>query len=953
MNTPRSLPDLFSSGLPHRNLRFVFPSAVAADAWARWCVERGPLRAVDRERFVAWDRFKALTLAVELPDARPADGAARNIFCASFLAENAEAAARKSPLLSELVAPEYASSWGAFVASLSRTLPVLDGFFRRQEALLRSADQEPRPVGAPDPDGPYYADLRLLRDRYADFLDKNGLFEPAWNRVPFRSTGDRWTVIHPELVDDWDEYEAELREIPEISLFGVADTLPPALPPPEVSAVLGEAAGKLVRFGSAQEELRWVARVCCRLVDEAGLAPSDIAVSVPGIDDYAERLALEFRLRDLPLDARKGRPLTEYPAGRLFSALAACRSTRWSYRALKDLLLEGAYPWKARSRIDSLLDFGLRFRCVSGFPENGKEIDVWERSFERLKPLENQLHIQIDSIESFYKKLKRDIRAIVDAPTFDALRQKLLEFKSNQFDETGLSDDTNNLFSRALEELGKLAETEKRLSGVRVGDPYSLFLTHLRSVPYVFQADAPGIRVFDYRVAAGIAPVVHFVLNATQSAASVRSDPAPFLREDRKLRARVGERDLSADFIAAYALSGAAVVFTAPERGFSGYAVPHRALLDPRWDCGMGAVEAALGGLPDPYAAEAGAEDPAVLPARAVPTSVQAVGRAAAGRVARRGALDARRDPLGSDAVVAAVLAKLADESGTPRLSPTDLNALEACPYSWFLRRCLAVSEKDTEISGVDARELGILYHAILERLFARIAGEDARFRSERIGRYLELLEEEIEAAIVELRSREGAFQESVYEMYRTRISSALRSFLSASREELDGAAMVGAELPLRRDYPDYGFALTGISDLVLRTDAGPLALYDFKTGEPPRTADLLPDEEGSLADVQIAAYVRMLERDGAEQVERAAFYSIEKREYKRVIHPDGSARSALPVPRTEYDGALSALDESMEAAAGLIRGGSFPVPPPAGREVCASCRVSSVCRIPYAGGEA
>jgi hypothetical protein len=336
--------------------------------------------------------------------------------------------------------------------------------------------------------------------------------------------------------------------------------------------------GKLVRTASAVEEIRLVARFAVSLIEDAGLSPSDIAVSCPPSPTTRSAWPWNSASGDVPVDLRKGRPITEHPAGRLFSALASCRSTRWSYRALKDLLLDGAYPWKRKRDIDALMDFGQRFRCVSGYPENGREVDVWERSFERLRDQADELRIPLSTISTFYWKLKRDIRDIVEARSFAELKLKLMQFKTNNFDEKALSAETDRVFSRAAEELAKLAETEERLKGVRLEDPYSLFLTHLRSENYVHQAGEPGVTVYDYRVAAGTAPVVHIVMNATQGAASVRSDPAPFLREDRKLRLDISERDLSADFLAAYERSGSFALFTAADRGFSGYGVPHRVL---------------------------------------------------------------------------------------------------------------------------------------------------------------------------------------------------------------------------------------------------------------------------------------------------------------------------------------------------------------------------------------
>ena len=86
---------------------------------------------------------------------------------------------------------------------------------------------------------------------------------------------------------------------------------------------------------------------------------------------------------------------------------------------------------------------------------------------------------------------------MVLARSFGELRRKLIEFKSNNLDEDAMNQDTDRVFSRALEELAELAETEERLGGLRLDDPYSLFLTHLKSVKYVFQSAECGVTAYD------------------------------------------------------------------------------------------------------------------------------------------------------------------------------------------------------------------------------------------------------------------------------------------------------------------------------------------------------------------------------------------------------------------------------------------------------------------------
>ena len=950
MSDYSNISDFLRHKLPDHNCRFVFPSALVAEAWAKHCVETAMSTAVDEERFIAWDRFKAICLSEDRQNQQPVNQAARSIFCASILSANAAAKEKSSALFSELVASQYASNWMALVSSFTGILPVLDDFFHRHAHL------DAHHISAE----PYLEDLQLLYTRYSRFLNANSLFEPAWGRIPFNPGPSSWVLFYPELVEGWVDYKDDVCASTSTHLYRIPESASPFKPSPLVEQIMSGVSGKLIRFASAREEINWTARLCCRLIDEAGLDPSEIAISIPNIQEYEVWIGLEFRLHDLPVDLRKGKPLTEQSAGRLFSALAACSSTRWSFRALKDLLFDGAYPWKYKERIDALLEFGLQFRCVSGYVENGKIVDVWEKTFERLRGHESELHIPLAVNESFYRKLKRSIQKITHAKTFALLRQALIEFKSDHFDAQAMHPDTDKVFARVLEELENLADTEARLSNISIEDAYALFLSHLKGVEYVFQSSKPGIKIFDYRVAAGIPAQVHFILNSTQDAAVVRADPVPFLREDRKKRLRIEERDLSTNFIKAYAVSGASVIFTSAERGFSRHSVPHHVLMANSFLPPPDAANKAITEVPDPYEYETALLSNALHEhtSKVKACSTQAKGRSNSEMTKSSpglpGPLDARRDPFPDPAFRERIKARLCGDASAPRISPTDLNELSACAWSWLLRRGLSIKDKETEIATVDARELGSLYHRILERLFRRMAQESPRFRVEDLLKYKIMLAEECSAALLERSEIEGAFQESVYAMLETKILSALEAFLDQGIPKLDAAALVGAELPLRMEYPEYGLALSGKADLVVQANDGSFALYDFKTGLVPGSSDLAPDTDGNLGNYQIAAYIRMIENGTTYKVDNAAFYSIEDRKFTNVLSTEVSRKSnrRLPLTREEYEVGLDALDDMLQAAAGMLAAASFAIPPPGFRQACATCTVVSVCRLPFSGGE-
>ncbi|OHE68112.1 MAG: hypothetical protein A2Z99_15335 [Treponema sp. GWB1_62_6] len=961
METKRSIESVIRTYLGDLSVRFVFPSAVASGFWSERSAElmlaeslasrSGSTGAVDLERFVAWDDFKAATLAADRDDRKPSNGAIRSLFSASLLAENAASAASGSALLKELIVPEHSGSYSSFVPSIARLLPALDGLFRRAP--------QSGSLGA----DPYFSDLAYIRDRYGAFLQANRLFEAAWDRMAFRPNAASWILFFPELAEDWDQYEAELTSVPGVRIFNIPSLAPSDDPPPPSVVATN---GKALRFRTGRDELRNLAASIRSLIDSDAVRPSDIAVSIPRIDDYSERLAQEFRLRDIPLDLRAGKPLAEHSVGRLLQAMAECASSRWSFRSIKDLLLDAAFPWKDERTIRNLIDFGLRYRCVSGYAQDGEDVDVWIRSFDRFRERETGIDLPLGSIRAFYLRLKRNVSGILHASDFEDLRRKLVQFESDFLIEEEMDESIDRVFSRVVAELASLAETQEAIVGLTIRDPFALFMTHLRGIEYVFQQEMPGVRVYNYRVAAGIVPAAHFVLNLTQDSATVRAESVPFLREDRKRLALAQERDLSAAFIQAYSLSGRAVVFHSADRGFSGPSIPHAGLSRPGIVQETAFASARVDENPwelDRAAALGRDNAPRSGAARPVgPSSVQRAARAKSRELEGCSPpLDMRRDPAAAADLLEMIRNRLTRASEGARISPTDLNEFAACPYSWFLRRGLGIREKDTEIATVDQRELGSLYHRVLERLFIWIRETDGRFRAERLVVYKEALARETDAALAEAAVNEGAFQESVYGMLRGRLFASLAAYLDADSTRLDSAAITGAELPLRRPYDECGLALSGVADLVALKNDGTYALVDFKTGLMPRAADLVCDDEGAIGDYQLASYIRMIEASdpgtsgsAPPRVSEARFYSIDYREFRQLLadHPERRSRTGIPVDREEYDASLAAVDDAVQAVAGALGGAHYPVPAPGRRNVCFACRVSTVCRLPFAGGE-
>ncbi|MDR1445878.1 MAG: PD-(D/E)XK nuclease family protein [Treponema sp.] len=942
MKSPCPIPEYILEALPDRDCNFVFPSAVPARFWLEKTALES-MKPLAEERFLAWDEFKAQTLALHFHDREAAGKAARTVFAGSLLRENAGAAREGNAYLRDFVNYRYANFWEPFVSPLAALLPGLEGLNKRVNSSPRKQELL---------EDPWFADLLWIRQRYEVFLGTYGLYEPSWNRTDFTFADKNWILFFPELADDWEEYREELTAASgtkgkfSLRIITLKDISPPKIPSGEkaqaAARILNGAVvqdGNYIRFESAAEEQRWLALIIRQLMEEGGLESEDIIISYPGADD-TERLILDLARRDIPALLRGGKSLSGYGGGRIFSSLADCVSNRWSYQSMKNLLLDQAYPWKDRESINALLDFGLRYRCMASTGE--EKFDVWENTFFRLKGYRGSFTISIGEINTFYTRLKKDIRNLVNAASFEGLKEQWRIFENRYFDRDSINEDTDNILARAMKALDELILAAGRFRGMEnleeKGLVYSIFKSYLGDTKYVFQGGKQAVSIYDYKVGAGIAPLVHFVINMGQNSASVTGTEAggDSIREDRKQLLSLRERDLSAAFARAYAFSGGFTVFSAADKTWAGPAVPLNAL---EGELSLKALEI-LSFPPEPsntlfrVEAEEGLKilGSAGTDLRSIPLAEPLL-------------RERLKEALGSPA------RKTGTNAGNLELSPTDLNEYLSCPFRWLLERGLGISEKQTGIETIDQRDLGMLYHRILEAFFLRIENDSKKFDKKKLETYRKWLNEEVDTALNNARQREGAFQESVYDMLRDRINAALEDYLETDAEILDGAEILKPEYPLRREYPDLGLAMTGKADLVLRRTEKGYILTDFKTGLMPDKKDLLADEETSPANVQLPAYINMLEHGSSGKVNLARFYSLDNREYRDVINDDAPPNPShtLPMNRKDYRCEIDWVDRILADLVSAMNEGDYRVPEMEDRD-CKNCSVSALCRSVYTG---
>ncbi len=920
---PSWLDSLLPGLLPDRDLLLVFPSQAVADAWAQASPGRFGLGAVETDRFLGWDRYKELCLSTRR-DERPADRLARTIWAADLLVRHGQ-----KPLLQRLAGPGKPSA--AFVTFFASLPPALE----RSAALIKAAS----PQASGGISDPALADILVLRDDYAAFMAGQGLFEPSWQALGAGIRG-RAALFAPELMEDFDAYEAVIRAAPaQVALYplpggqGLPDqSLPPAL----------------LAFPNAFEEYRWTFLEIGRLL-EGGLSPEDIVVSIPGIEEswaWVEKAAAQA---GIPVALKGGRALADSPFGRLLRNLRACAQASFSFESLKALLLDRFLAWRQAEAARDLLRFGVDYHAYASYSSGGRVLDIWEESFATVGG-----H---GDLAAWYAKLRGSIHLLNSSRSFAALKKAIFAFRRDFLDESGWDEGEIALVQRSMVELEGLARAEAELGMAgRLPNPLSLLLASLESTTYVAQAAAGGARVavYPYRVAALHPAQRHFVLGSSQEGVRVAYSSLPFLREDQKEALSQEDRDVSRDFLCGYSASGA-TSFSYAVEAFSGWSVPHPYFSGP----GSAPPEAPgnFASLRDscPLRAEAAAwRGEAPLPSRLLGFQTRAFKAGAyAPEAPGLAAPRPRYDRKGTATVGAleAIGPRIHLKDGALRLSATLLKEYLSCPFAWLLKRGLGLEEETTGVGFFDNLLAGNLAHAALRELLAAM-GElgpiQARLRPE----YLAAVDQALASLLPAFEVQEGPFLRPMFAAYAPLLGDRLRRLVDALIEE-PGSQAGRLELDLERPYPGLGAVLQGRLDRLGILPGGKSHIVDYKKrGLPAKDAltSAARAEEGGLrrealasdlGDFQIAAYRALCEAQGLK-VGRASYWSIEDAKALVVLGEGGL------LPADDYGPELAALDKALALVASGIGRGDFRTAGP-GSGACKDCPWKAICRERYA----
>ncbi|MBN1834471.1 MAG: PD-(D/E)XK nuclease family protein, partial [Spirochaetales bacterium] len=296
--------------------------------------------------------------------------------------------------------------------------------------------------------------------------------------------------------------------------------------------------------------------------------------------------------------------------------------------------------------------------------------------------------------------------------------------------------------------------------------------------------------------------------------------------------------------------------------------------------------------------------------------------------------------PRGVDATVEPLAAP---RPGRLRVSPTALQSFHDCPFAYLLESCLGVSAEDYAVATSDPREMGAIMHRIFEGFVRALQqsdpGSPVVLDPSRSGEYRQLMEATAREACAAWSRRNPLPFAPLWLELQERARSLALDFLETELKTMAGEALTDVEL--RLEAPCEGepeVLLVGTIDRVSSRDAR-TTVVDYKKREVPTAGRILGPDSSSF---QIPFYLLLMEANG-RPVDRAAYYSIEKRSYTFVL----GGRRAPALTRELRAELLGRLGERIRDMVARLRAGDYSIGAPSS-ETCRRCAHGGICRRRY-----
>jgi hypothetical protein len=855
------------------NSCFVFPTSIAASGWAAHLLRlRGGTVAMNK--FIAWDVFKQKSIKSKVQNKKSIPSALRKIFVNRLVRENAENCEQgKTPIFSSLIRVQWAGREAQFTPWLTRLLPQLGTWFNKTTGLAIntiSCEDSERAASKFAGDD---RDMFVLAQRYAQFMETHGLFEPAWETPPFNNDGMEYFLFFFESLSDYSEYRELLETSNHVkTIRASAENLP----------------CDTFFYTNSRSEITEAALYIRALHEKQGVAWDAIAVCIPNQENYEPYVLREFTNRNIPFVRRSSKPLAGYPAGQFFRSAADCASRDFAFSSLASLLLNKNLPWKDIGIIHGLVEFGIKNNCISSWVEekNGKPqtVNVWEDAFE--KPFGF-----IDpAVRRFFIDLRRRLILFRAAGSFSELRKQYFSFRERFFCMEECSEETDIVLSRCISELMYLCEIEKDFPGIQATDPFMFFTEYLDEVNYLAQTQASGVNILPYKTAASAPFDCHIILGAGQDDLSVVFSRLDFLPRKKREELGIFDEDVSASYINIHkfnSLKNAA--FFCSEQTFSGFTIPHSKTASPSEPRERYAAEPGMQEKfsPDYYGAESLLGSSPEVTGNSIPPKLHE--NQINGFIEWKNRSIYSNRKWTTDEKTREFIRAIYTKNGKQTVSASSLQPYFQCSLKWLFERVFALENVQTETTLMTENISGLVYHAVLNHFLTQLKNKNETFikpGSTEFGPalpepYCKLLEQSIKTVFdcfpslkPDGKSQMSALTARLLRAGKNDFQYNLENFLAHFISFFAGCRVAKSEISYELEQDSY--ILKGTVDCILE-DAleGKYIIVDFKLKRIPSRADCTGEGEKGLSNFQLPMYITLAEENEKFKVFTALFSSI------------------------------------------------------------------------------
>lgn len=885
------------SNIQDNNTIFVFPTQTAADLWADRTTLVSDAKAVAMERFTAWDDFKSTSIRSTQQTKNAIPSALRTVFASQVTTENAE-----KPFLKILISQQFAHQSSGFTSWISDLLPSLDMWKKRFEKSGLSPDDEDE-------------DLLALHKRYTEFLNKNNLFEPAWEMPPFKDDGNTYILFFPEILMDYLEYKPILESAKSIELIHL---------PQEGEEV------SVQKYANTRIEIHQLAAAISQLHEE-GVNWNDIAVDVPNLETYAPYIERDFTLHEIPFVRRNGKALSQTLAGSFFTACRDCVQENFSYESIHKLLTNTSLPWSNTNAIQGLIQFGKENNCICSYQTEEEMLDPWEQAFKNpVKPLSDE------AIKNLYHSLKKTASAMVNAKSFSSIRKNYFDFRDKFFNMNQCDPASDKIISRCISELRTLIDLENDYPDCTIPSPYSFFTEYLTTKMYVPQETKCGVQILPYRVAACAPFACHCIIDASQKSLSLIYRQLGFLTDTKRESLGITQDiDVSDLYIQLYQINSLhKVLFSVSAKTFDSYALEHsyfsltqENIIDDVISQEKQAIQNIEKNLP-----------------------LKKITACTKDSFTAWKETQAKARPTENQNTIDSLIQKIEEhayKNGKLRISQTTLKDYFTCKRLWLLKNNLKVSEAVDEAQLTDPFAYGRILHEILHQVLLKLKKENLPFKTENgelPHQYEQILQESTDTALKQFEA--SALAKETLLNKRDGFYNEIKNALTSLCSKLEGYSVLETEKELTYEPEDKNYFFTGTIDCLVRNDTdGELLLIDFKSSEAAVPKNKYA-ENNDIPDFQMPMYRFLLEHDSnARTVNECVFFCLNKAEVKGIVGTKLiSSRSKHFIK--DFQETQKRFEQLAEQFANEVTRRPFVLEKVSSDwNTCASCTYKAVCR--------